>query len=207
MSEAVAVAVLAKAPLPGLAKTRLIPALGAEGAARLHARLIRHAATAAAAAGTGPVTLWGAPDERHPVFQELRQRLGIALACQPDGDLGTRMLSAVAAAGRACLVIGADCPALDADHLHQAAAALREGCDAVLIPAEDGGYVLIGMRAPEPALFSHMPWGTPDVMQETRRRLAGLGRRWREPLTLWDLDRPADLARLDAIGAGELLRG
>jgi glycosyltransferase A (GT-A) superfamily protein (DUF2064 family) len=52
-----------------------------------------------------------------------------------------------------------------------------------------------------------MPWGTPEVMEETRRRLAGLGRRWREPVALWDLDRPADLARLDAIGAGNLLRG
>ncbi len=60
--------------------------------------------------------------------------------------------------------------------------------------------MLIGMRKPEPALFSDMHWSTPDVMEETRRRLRGLRLTWREPVTLWDVDEAKDLARLEAIG-------
>ena len=66
----------------------------------------------------------------------------------------------------------------------------------MVIPAEDGGYALIGMRAPEPALFSDMRWSTPDVMAETRRRLRRRGLTWQEPVTLWDVDVPEDLERL-----------
>ncbi|HEY9360355.1 MAG TPA: hypothetical protein VIQ50_07980, partial [Xanthobacteraceae bacterium] len=96
MTETIAIAVLAKAPLPGFAKTRLIPALGTEGAARLQARLVEHAVATACAARIGPVTLWGAPDESHPLFQAIGARLGVALARQDGGDLGERMLAAVA---------------------------------------------------------------------------------------------------------------
>jgi glycosyltransferase A (GT-A) superfamily protein (DUF2064 family) len=75
----------------------------------------------------------------------------------------------------------------------------------VVIPAEDGGYVLIGTRTPEPALFSDMRWSTPDVMDETRRRLRTLGLSWQEPATLWDLDVPGDLERLKKIGLDGLI--
>ena len=76
---------------------------------------------------------------------------------------------------------------------------LRGGTDAVVFPAEDGGYVLIGTRRPEPALFSDMRWSTPGVMDETRRRLRQLGLTWQEPVTLWDVDLPEDLDRLRAM--------
>ena len=205
-SEPVAVAVLAKAPIPGFAKTRLIPALGAEGAAALASRLIDHAVATACAAGVGPVTLWAAPAETDRVFQSVRARFGIALACQPDGDLGARMQAALAAANGPALVIGTDCPVLTAVHLRTAAEALRGGSDVVVCPAEDGGYVLVGARKAEPALFSAMPWSTTEVMNETRRRLQALGLVWQEPVTLWDVDAPADLARLRASGLEELIR-
>ena len=204
MTEAVAVAVLAKAPLPGFAKTRLIPALGAEGAALLQARLIEHAIATASAARIGPVTLWAAPDESHPLFQAIAAR-GVALARQNRGDLGARMLAAVAAAATPTVVIGTDCPALTPDHLRTAADILRGGTDAVIIPAEDGGYVLIGLRAPAQAPFSDIPWSTPTVMKETRRRLRDLRLTWREPVTLWDLDLPEDLERLRASGLHHLI--
>jgi uncharacterized protein len=205
MTETIAIAVLAKAPLPGFAKTRLIPALGAEGAARLQARLVEHAVATACAARIGPVTLWGTPDETHPLFQAIGARLGVALARQDGGDLGERMLAAVAAADMPVLVIGTDCPALTADHLRTAADILRSGADAAIIPAEDGGYALIGLRAPARALFSEMHWSVPSVMEETRRRLRDLGMRWREPVTLWDLDLPQDLERLREIGLQHLI--
>jgi len=204
MNEPVAVAVLAKAPVAGLAKTRLIPALGADGAALLQERLIERAAATAAAAGIGPVTVWATPDETHPIFRALRGR-GAALARQGDGDLGRRMLAALAAAHGPCLVIGTDCPALAADHLRAAANILRDGADVVIVPAEDGGYVLIGTRKPAPALFTDMRWSTPGVMAETRRRLRQLGLSWEEPVTLWDLDRPEDLARLAEVGLDDLI--
>jgi rSAM/selenodomain-associated transferase 1 len=205
MNEPVAVAVLAKAPVAGFAKTRLIPVLGPHGAAVLHARLLERAVTSACAAAVGPVTLWATPDERHPVFQSIAAQLGIKLARQGEGDLGARMLTAVAAAKSPALVIGADCPVLTPHHLRVAAHILRAGDDAVVIPAEDGGYALIGLRRPERALFADMPWSTPVVMAETRRRFRELGLTWQEPVTLWDVDRPQDLQRLREIGLDQLI--
>ena len=204
-SESVAVAVLAKAPIPGFAKTRLIPALGADGAAAFASRLIEHAVATACEAGIGPVTLWAAPVETVAAFESMRARFGIALARQPDGDLGARMLTALATGQGATLVIGTDCPALTADHLRAAADALRGGSDVVVCPVEDGGYVLIGTRKAEPALFSAMPWSTAEVMAETRRRLNALGLVWQEPMTLWDVDGPADLDRLRESALGHLI--
>jgi rSAM/selenodomain-associated transferase 1 len=205
MNEPIAIAVLAKAPLPGFAKTRLIPALGAEGAALLQARLVEHAVATACAARIGPVTLWATPDERHPLFQAIGGRRDVALARQAGGDLGARMLAAVTAANIPTLVIGTDCPALTSDHLGAAADILRGGVDAAIIPAEDGGYALIGLRAPVRALFADMHWSSPSVMEETRRRLRDLRLRWREPVILWDLDLPEDLARLDETGLHHLI--
>jgi rSAM/selenodomain-associated transferase 1 len=195
-AEPITVAVLAKAPVPGLAKTRLVPMLGADAAAQLQQLLTAHAVATACAADLGPVHLWATPDLSHPSVRALAQRFRLSLRCQPDGDLGWRMLAAVAAANGPALVIGSDCPALSPGHLGVAAALLREAIDAVLMPAEDGGYVLIGMRQPQPVLFLDMAWGRSDVAAETRRRLARLGLAWREPARLWDVDRPEDLARL-----------
>lgn len=204
-AEAVSIAILAKAPIPGLTKTRLHAALGPDGAAALQQRLIQRAAALAVEAGTGPVTLWAAPDDTHPLFHELRARFRLRLAPQPPGDLGARMLAALAGAGGPALVVGTDCPALSAKHLREAADALRGGSDAVVIPVEDGGYALIGLRQPQPALFTDMPWGSSAVMGETRRRLVMQDLHWREPVRLWDIDRPADLDRLRRDGPRGLL--
>src|SRR5216684_4481658 len=110
--ESIAIAVLAKAPVPGLAKTRLEPALGPERAAALQARLTARAVETAKAAAIGPVALWTAPDETHPTFQMLGALFGVTLTRQPDGDLGVRMLTAMRAANGPVLVIGTDCPVL-----------------------------------------------------------------------------------------------
>ena len=79
-------------------------------------------------------------------------------------------------------MIGTDCPALSAGDL-RAAADVLHGADAVVFPAEDGGYVLIGTRRPEAALFADMAWSTPQVMDETRRRLRQAKLTWQEPFT------------------------
>lgn len=191
------VLVFARAPIAGAAKTRLIPALGARGAARLHRSLVLRALATAREAALGPVTLCCAPDTRHRFFRALARR-GLRCTAQADGDLGARMRQAFEAAlAMPTLLIGSDCPALTPAHLRRAASTLSDGRDAVFLPAEDGGYVLIGLAAAAPAaLFEAMPWGEDTVMECTRERLRDLGWTWSEPATLWDVDRPADLVRL-----------
>ena len=195
----VAIAILAKAPVPGYAKTRLIPALGADGAAALQAAMLKRTLATALAAGIGPVTLWCAPDCLHPAFAEAAAQ-GVELAEQPAGDIGQRMQAAMAAATTTggVIVIGTDCPALTPGHLRQAAAALA-GEDAVVIPAEDGGYVLLGLRQANAAVFSGVAWSTPQVMAQTRARLAAAGLRHAEFSPLFDVDRSSDLPRLYAL--------
>jgi rSAM/selenodomain-associated transferase 1 len=196
----VQVAVLAKAPVPGWAKTRLIPALGPRGAARLQRRLTRAAVQTAIDAGLGPVTLWCAPDARHRFFQALQKTTRLQCRDQQGGDLGERMHTAfrLHCAHGPLLLIGTDCPALRPAHLRQAAQALADGDEAVFYPAEDGGYVLVGLRQPQAALFSDMAWSTPDVMSQTRWRARVLNLPLREFETLWDVDVPEDLERLAA---------
>lgn len=193
----VQVAVLAKAPIPGLAKTRLVPALGLQGAARLQRQLARRALQTAHDAGLGPVTLWCAPDARHRFFLALQRTTGVPCRVQPSGDLGDRMHTAfrLHCAHGPLLLIGTDCPVLQPLHLRQAALALIDGIDAVFQPAEDGGYVLVGLRQPQPALFHGMTWSTDQVMVHTRARARAAGLRVHELDTLWDVDLPEDLAR------------
>ncbi|WP_235864943.1 TIGR04282 family arsenosugar biosynthesis glycosyltransferase [Pseudothauera lacus] len=196
------VVVFARAPLAGAAKTRLIPALGAAAAARLHRRLVLRALATAHAAALGPVSLWCAPDCSARFFRALARR-GVDCRAQCGADLGARMLHALQAALPApTLLIGSDCPALTVAHLHQAADCLAAGAEMVFLPAEDGGYVLAGTRTqvPEEA-FTAMPWGSAAVMETTRARLRASALRWAEPACLWDVDRPADLLRLAALEA------
>lgn len=193
------IVVFAKAPEPGKVKTRLIPALGAEGAAALHRRLVRHSLRVAQEAALGPVELWCAPDARHAFFRECARDFGVSLYSQGEGDLGERMRrafeAALSRAGRAILV-GSDIPALSSQYFRDAERALRLSHDAVIGPAEDGGYVLIGLARSDAELFHGIPWGGPEVLKETRLRIAALGWCGLELPVLWDADRPGDLERL-----------
>lgn len=200
-SEAIDIAVMAKAPVAGYAKTRLIAALGAAGAARLQRELTLRTLATARAAALGTVTLWCAPDPRQRFFRALQQQFGIELRAQPEADLGQRMAHIFAmAGGRPLLLIGSDCPVLEPDHLRQAALALQ-AADAVFITTEDGGYYLVGLRRPAPGLFAGIAWSTPQVMAQTQERLAELGLRWQDVARLWDIDSAADLARWRTLSA------
>jgi rSAM/selenodomain-associated transferase 2/rSAM/selenodomain-associated transferase 1 len=195
-----AVAVLAKAPIPGLAKTRLIPLLGAARAARAQRGFSLRTLATARAACTGSVVLWCAPDTSHHFFKALQLRHGVQCVAQPTGHLGQRMQAAVEAhfahnRQMPLLIVGTDCPALSPVHLQQAADALQQH-DAVLIPAEDGGYVLLGMRRPVPEVFVGVDWSTPLVLAQTRERLRQANASWYELPALWDVDEPADWKRL-----------
>jgi rSAM/selenodomain-associated transferase 2/rSAM/selenodomain-associated transferase 1 len=198
--QAAGLAILAKAPVPGFAKTRLIPALGPARAARAQRCFIRSAVHVARQAGLGPVALWCAPDPAHRFFRALRARTSIDLQPQCAGDLGLRMTHAMEHhfAGHPALpllIIGTDCPPLSPGHLQLAARALLRH-DVVLIPAEDGGYVLIGMTRPVPEVFKDMAWSTAEVLEQTRHRLRIAGASWCELEPLWDVDHPVDWQRL-----------
>lgn len=201
-AERAGVAVFAKAPVPGTVKTRLAGLLGAEGAAELHAGLVRHALATAAASGVGPVELWCAPDDGHEFFARCAADFGARLRVQRGADLGARMSAAfddAFNAGRALMIIGSDCPALTPAALCAAAAALGSH-DVAIAPAEDGGYVLLVMARPVPAIFADIAWGSAAVMRQTRERLAQAGVAWKELAASWDVDRPEDYARLQREG-------
>jgi uncharacterized protein len=191
--------VMAKAPVPGFAKTRLIPALGADGAARLAARLLEHTLREARAARFDVVTIACAPDTTHAALAAQAQQGGVALVPQGAGDLGARMQRqferAFAQGAARAIVIGTDAPALDAAMLRRAAAALAES-DVVFVPAADGGYALIGLRRVVPTLFTDMPWSTSAVMAVTRERLSQAAMRHVELPVVHDIDDPADLVHL-----------
>lgn len=193
--------IFAKSPEPGRAKTRLIPALGPEGAARCAAALVRHTLRTAVAAEIGKIELWCTPDCDHPFFAACRREFGPRLKRQRGNDLGERMYHAFAtslADGGHALLMGTDCPTLLPADLQEAAALLHRGHDAVLVPAFDGGYVLIGLRCVRPELFSEIAWGTKRVLSQTRAKFRTLGYQWRELPPRFDVDHPKDWNRLVA---------
>lgn len=197
------VIIFTKAPRPGAVKTRLIPLLGAEGAAALHAKLVKRTLETVRAASLKRVELHCAPDIEDPFFGFCAGHYGVFLKTQTGDDLGARMLGAFTQALAVydrVLLVGSDCPALTSRHLRQAERALRDGTDAVLAPCEDGGYALIGLSRVDAQLFDGIAWGSDNVMAETRARLTRLNWRWHELDTLWDVDRPEDVARLRDAG-------
>lgn len=202
-----ALLVFAKAPIAGRAKTRLIDKLGAHGAARLHARLTRRVLAVATRARLAPLRLCYSPARTHGFFHASRRDFALSLRPQHGADLGQRMHHALAAALRHCecaILVGSDCPGLSAAVLRAAFEALRSDADVVLVPATDGGYVLIGMRRAAAGLFQGVDWGSARVLAQTRRRLKKLQLRCMELTPLNDIDRPADLRHLPR-GSGGLL--
>jgi uncharacterized protein len=188
----VVVLVFARAPVPGRAKTRLAPKLGAWGAARLQARLTARTLRVASAF---EVQLHGT--SRHAYFRALR----VPFVLQKGADLGARMHHATVRAlrrHRAVIVVGTDCPVLRPRDL-QRAARLLCARDVVLMPAEDGGYALIGLRRARAEVFRAIEWGGDQVYRETLRRIASAGLAWKALRTVWDVDRPEDLERLRSL--------
>jgi rSAM/selenodomain-associated transferase 1 len=186
------ITVFAKAPVAGRVKTRLIPALGAEGAAALAREMLEHTLAEALASGL-QVELCGDPDAEE--WGDLLP--DVPFVWQGEGCLGERLARAaqrVVEAGEGVLLIGADCPALASGRLRAAAEAL-DSHDAVLHPAEDGGYVLLGLRRFDRSMFEGIAWSTAEVAAQTLERIAALGWRVHVGEALRDIDEPGDLAQ------------
>jgi uncharacterized protein len=192
--------VFARTPLAGAVKTRLIPALSAQAAADLHRQLVSRTLERACAARGAQVQLWIAGDPFDAFVQDCAERFCTPVFEQRGADLGRRMADAfegaLPAAGRTsrCVLIGTDCPAQTVQDLEQAADALRSH-DAVLQPADDGGYVLVGLRRPRPELFDQIDWGGPRVTEQTLQRAESLGLALHLLRTLPDLDSASDLQK------------
>ena len=196
-------AVFAKEPVPGRVKTRLAAAIGAARAADVYRDLtadtLAHAVAARDAGIVGAIELWCAPDADAPYFRQVAATACAQRRTQAGDDLGARMTHAIADALTRCprvLLIGTDCPVLDAPLL-AAAADLLADFDAVLGPAEDGGYVLVGGTRPLP--FHDVRWSTPHALADTMAGFADAGIRFATTPALWDVDDPADLARWYAL--------
>lgn len=195
-----ALIVMAKAPVAGLAKTRLIPALGAEGAAHLAHRLLVHTLHEAAGLQADHWELCVSPDICHVAFEQAVAKANgeLKLTLQGEGDLGERMhrvFERVLRIHDKALLIGTDAPALTTGTLRLAQAALDDH-EAVFVPAMDGGYALVGLIRPVPSLFHAMTWSTSQVMANTRLRARQAQVKWAELASVHDIDEPGDLVHL-----------
>jgi hypothetical protein len=190
----------AKAPRPGRVKTRLIPRLGPEGAARTYRRLAARAAgeaRAVARPGLVRIAAIDPPEALGDAHGWLGD--GFAFEAQDPGDLGDRLASAFAAAfaagARRVVVIGTDCPDLTAGGIDRAFRLLDDS-EAVLGPAEDGGYYLLGLARPLSEAFAGVPWSTERTAAVTAERIRAAGARISCLPVLRDVDTPEDLDAL-----------
>jgi rSAM/selenodomain-associated transferase 2/rSAM/selenodomain-associated transferase 1 len=195
--------IFAKDPVPGMVKTRLARSMGDAAAADLYRDLVERTLQTATTARTmgivSAIELWCDPDENSAAFVGWRDRYRVTLKTQRGVDLGVRMrqaLSSALAAGVSAILIGTDCPVLDSTYLARAALALTQH-DAVIGPAEDGGYVLVALSR-DVDIFSDVPWSTQDVIAVTRARVTALRVSCVELDALWDVDTPADVTRFRA---------
>lgn len=195
------IAIFCRPLIAGLVKTRLIPAYGAQGAARVYAQLVERTLRTVAETGA-TASLWVAGDTKHASVTDWAYRHSLPVLFQCEGELGERMsqcLAILANTHERVLLIGTDCPALTVEDLQAAAAALTPTCHWVFTPAEDGGYVLVGSNAPSPEPFANIAWSTSAVMMQTRNALRANALTWGETATLWDVDEAADVERAQSL--------
>ncbi len=191
--------IFCKAPVPGQVKTRLIPFLSAEKAADLHIQLATRTLQILGQTDICPVQLWCSPSIEHPFFKECAETFNLSLHTQQGSNLGERMHHALCSAlsdYEHAILIGCDCPSLAIIDMYEALTALKQKHHVVLAPAEDGGYVLIGLNNPQPELFSDIDWGKPTVLESTRSSIKQSKLCCHELQEQWDVDFPKDLKRL-----------
>jgi hypothetical protein len=198
--------VFAREPVAGTVKTRLAAAIGVERATFTYRALtdvtLRHARVAHAEGIVAGVEIWCTPSPDSPWFQNCAVTGAASLHVQPEGDLDARMRAALTAGltrADGVLLIGTDCPVLGASAL-AAAAAMLATHDAVLTPAEDGGFVLVGARVP--LAFDDVRMSTPFAALDARAAFNRMGIRCGLLPTLWDVDEAADFDRWQRLRPG-----
>jgi len=193
-----AILVFCKAPIAGQVKTRLMPQLSAEQAVDVHVKLTQRLLSLLSNAQLCQVQLWCNPDTQHPFFSTCAQKYALSLHEQQGDDLGEKMHHAISVAlGSASrvLLVGCDCPSLTIDDFEFSIDNLLNANDIVFSPAEDGGYVMVGMTESHPELFLNMTWGNDDVLNASRQRAKQVGLTVIETKSQWDVDTFDDLQR------------
>jgi uncharacterized protein len=196
------IVVFAREPLLGKVKSRLAIEIGAQEALAVYRAMLARLGQLLTQAQIASWDLWVTSNCSHKDFLSICNKTNIYI--QNGQDLGARMDDAIQQTLRqenveSVVLIGTDCPALTERYLDQALLTLDSGTDVVLGPAEDGGYVLVGMRRPITALFEDIPWGTDQVMSRTLEALKANELSYELLDTLWDVDRPEDLVRLQSL--------
>ncbi|MEO6974375.1 MAG: TIGR04282 family arsenosugar biosynthesis glycosyltransferase [Gallionella sp.] len=200
----VRIIIFAKAPLPGFAKTRLIPELGAEGAAELALQMLLHTLQEAIAANIGSVELCVTPSISDTAWHGIQLPKGIQITDQGEGDLGERMGRAARCGieqGESVILIGTDCVEMSAALLQDAKLNMHKH-DAVIHCTVDGGYALLGMNQFNSFLLSRMPWSTDEVASTTLGRIGQLGWSVHVGQMLHDVDEASDLKYLPGYLSG-----
>ncbi|MDH5230819.1 MAG: TIGR04282 family arsenosugar biosynthesis glycosyltransferase [Gammaproteobacteria bacterium] len=196
-----AIIVFAKAPIAGYSKTRLIPFIGADAASKLQEQFIQRTLKTVCSDRDWTVYLFTTPHSEFPVFQEWSTQAGLLFRQQITGDLGQRMANAFAQIKQChdrVIIIGTDCPDLNVAALHQGFACLDHD-DVVIFPAEDGGYVGLGLKSLMPGIFRNIDWSTEKVLQQTMERIKQVGATWHLMPELWDVDNYEDYKRFEKL--------
>ena len=196
-----------KAPIPGQVKTRLAEEIGPSGAAEVYWRLGREVVSGTAGSEHRS-TVWFTPAREAAFVREWLDGVGpVAFRPQAGASLGERLTNAFttefAERARGVVIIGSDCPGVDRRIVQQAFTALGEH-DVVLGPALDGGYYLVGLAAPHPALFRGIPWSTAAVASQTRTRARALGLSCHLLEPLRDVDTMRDARVLGLLGPRQI---
>lgn len=189
--------IFTKSPVLGEVKTRLQPNFSPEQSLKLHKILLKKTLELTKELSGYDVELCCTPSRTTMFFLECENNYPIQLSNQYGADLGERMafsLSVALQTYEKVVVIGTDCPDIDAYYIGAAFAAL-DNVDAVVGPAVDGGYVLLGLRKFSPELFSGIAWGGDMVLIQTENALDELAWSYKELGIMHDIDRPEDLLR------------
>lgn len=191
--------IFCKAPVAGLVKTRLIPAIGAKNsvvvAKTLLARTLDQLDIQRLNHYQVQVVLCCAPSCGHSYLRNLASQYQLIRQVQVGSDLGQRMHKAIKknmAYARYVIIIGSDCPELTFDYIKRAVLALQKKVDVVIAPAADGGYGLIATAHVDSRLFAGIPWGTNKVLSKTISRLEAANYQYYQLPELRDLDRFTD---------------
>ena len=192
--------IFTKAPVAGQCKSRLAAGIGDEAAAKVQDMLIHRCLDAVNTSPLCPTELWCASDSTHPFFQSIATNYPLSLYNQQGHDLGQRMFHAMSnKPAQATIIIGTDCPGISRHYIKSALQVLHDGKDVVIGPAEDGGYVLLGLKQIEPRLFTNIEWGTAQVYAQTVQACQQQGLQWQPLQMLWDIDHESDLQRFNSL--------
>ena len=190
--------IFAREPIKGRVKTRLACDIGDQAAMRIHQEMVQITTEMVSNSGLAEFELHVSGDNEHPLFKSLADQYGMRVRSQKGKDLGERMYHALKQSlhrASFCILIGTDCPVMTADYIKQAFHALEKGFDAVIGPAEDGGYVLIGASRVDLSWFNNIEWGSEHVLAQSRERLIASNGNYEELQQLWDVDQIDDLHR------------